>query len=235
MDPQSIPGSLRDYRCFLDLFARPLPRDSRPLDRSWGGWFSPADGRVVDSQVFEAEGALWIKGAPYGMAELLPGADLARYRGYQCTQIYLSPRDYHRYHAPCSMVVESAWTQKGDLLPVDPELVRPNHRVLIQNRRVILHCRDSQNRPFALLFVGAMNVGRMCFRFDSGLGLPPLVPGSRSFQPQPQLHAGEELGHFELGSTVVVVAPPDLKLALADDLLCQARNPFLQSTLPPSL
>ena len=135
IDRASIPGELKEYRSFLDLFTRPLPEGARPMpqDRSW---CSPSDGRLVASERVSSEGSWVIKGTPYSTRELLPGVDPATLQGYRAMQVYLAPRDYHRYHAPCDLRVDAATVQPGGLQPVDPTLIRRSMRVLLKNRRI---------------------------------------------------------------------------------------------------
>ncbi len=226
VDPQMVPGDLQDYPTFLAFFTRPLPPGQRPLpDRPC--WLAPADGRLVAISRICPEGSWVIKGTPYSTPELLPTADWQQYLDYYCLQIYLSPRDYHRFHAPCAMKVLRAVVEPGDLQPVDPALVRRSMRVLVTNRRILLHCEDAQGTPFALLFVGALNVGGMSFPFDHTLGQQPWVRTTHRYDPPPKLEAGEELGQFEFGSTIVLFAPPSLTPLLNLDQATQVRAPFL--------
>jgi len=228
IDRAMVPGELEDYPDFLSLFTRPLPPASRPL-AAGQEWLSPADGLLVAAPQVTAEGSWLIKGVPYSTEELLCGASARSFAGYRALQIYLAPRDYHRYHAPCDLHVEAAYQQPGDLQPVDPSLVRRSMRVLTRNRRVLLRCRSSeQGTPFALLFVGAFNVGGMRFCFDPTLGQAPLSAGPRRYDPAISCGRGEELGRFEFGSTVVLFAPPGLRPMVTEGERVWARKPLLE-------
>jgi len=229
IDPATVPGDLRDYRCFLDLFTRPLPEGARPLELD-GGWLSPADGRLVARERVTPEGSWLVKGTPYATHELLPDADPEALRGYQALQVYLAPRDYHRYHAPCALRVERATVAPGGLQPVDPGLVRRSMRVLERNRRVLLHCRAEDGTPLWLLYVGALNVGGMRFTFDDTLGRPPFTRATRSYDPQPRLAPGEEMGRFEFGSTVVLFAPASMRARARVGDRVQARGALLEAS-----
>jgi len=225
IDRAEVPGEWRDYGCFLEVFTRPLPEGSRPLPLG-EAWLSPADGVLIERSVVAPEGTWLVKGAPYEHEELLPGV-AGPLRGYQALQVYLAPSDYHRFHAPCSMEIVAAATRPGELLPVDPGVVGRSHRVLARNRRVVLHCRAADGAPFAMAFVAALNVGRMRFTFDDTLGALPMTAGLRRYDPPPRLAAGAEIGRFELGSTIVVVAPPGLRPLVEIGGRCRAREPLL--------
>jgi len=232
IDAATVPGDLHDYPTFLALFTRPLGPSARPLPES-SCWLSPADGRLVAHSTVTAEGSWVIKGTPYSTAELLPDGELDGLLGYQALQIYLSPKDYHRFHAPCDLQILRAVVEPGDLQPVDPSLIRRSMRVLVTNRRILLHCRTSDGTPFALMFVGALNVGGMTFPFDTTLGQGPWVRTSRIYDPRHRLAAGDEMGRFEFGSTVVVFAPPELRCLAELDGQTLARTPLLANPQGP--
>ncbi len=222
MDPATLPADLGQFKCFLDLFCRELPKGCRPLDEQ-NNWLAPSDGLIVADSTFSSEGSFLIKGCPYSAQELVPNRSHQMLHAYRAVQIYLAPRDYHRYHAPCDLTITSAESFPGDLQPVDPSLARRSLRVLAKNRRVLLNCRDAEGDWFALIFIGALNVGEMRFCFDPSLGLAPIFPGSRNYDPLPQLRRGQELGRFEFGSTVLMIVPPKLnaKFKLGDRTLAR--------------
>ncbi|TAH35984.1 MAG: phosphatidylserine decarboxylase [Planctomycetota bacterium] len=226
IERSEVPGDWTDYPRFLDLFARPLPEGARPLPLS-DAWLSPADGTVLDHSVVSSEGSWLIKGTPYSSEELLPGSDARALQGFQSVQIYLAPHNYHRFHAPCDLAVLEAVTAPGDLLPVDPRVVGRSHRVLARNRRVLLRCRSGDGAPLWLLFVGALNVGRMRFTFDATLGQEPIIAGRRRYDPPPWRQAGAEMGRFELGSTIVLFVPPGRRLLVGVGSPCRVREPLL--------
>ncbi len=221
IEAKDIPGDLRDYASFLDLFTRPLA-DYRPEIPSDETWLSPSDGLIVEHAKISPEGSWLIKGVPYSTAELLPNAGEATH--WQGIQIYLSPRDYHRYHAPCDMRVLSATALPGDLRPVDPKLMRRSYRIMATNRRVLLHCETLDGEAFALLYVGALNVGLMVFNFDETLGRDFSVKTTRAYDPPPVLKRGQEMGRFEFGSTILFFLSGDKKLLVPCQKACRVRE-----------
>lgn len=227
----SVPGEWEDYPTLLDVFTRPLPAGSRPLPADDGAWLAPADGRLVASALLTGEGSWVVKGTPYGTHELLPGASLDQLSGWRALQIYLAPHDYHRFHAPCDLRVLEAVTIPGGLQTVDPALLHRSWRVLTRNRRVLLHCAGPGGEPFAILFVGALNVGGMRFTFDATLGDGPWVASSRTYDPPAIVGRGEELGRFELGSTVVLFTHRSHPLLIAVGGECRARQPLLGAAI----
>lgn len=225
IDFAEVPGKWEDYACFLDVFTRPLPPDSRPIPLG-PTWLSPADGRIVADCSVTPEGSWLIKGTPYSTQELLPGLSARQLTGYRTIQIYLSPKDYHRFHVPCDLEILEAVSSEGGLQPVDPDLVRRSMRILVRNRRVLLHCQAKDGSRLSLLFVGALNVGQIRFTFDGSLGTEPFVSGHRHYQPPIHLSVGDELGRFELGSTVLVFTPPDRRPLMTVGNSCRALEPL---------
>lgn len=223
--PERVPGAWADYPRFLDLFTRPLPDGGLPP--ATDTWLSPAEGLVVDRSAVTSEGSWVIKGTPYSAAELLLDSLQCEAQGLQAVQIHLAPHNYHRFHAPCDLEVLAAATAPGDLLPVDPRVARRAHRILARNRRILVRAGPTGGGFLALLFVGALNVGRIRFTFDATLGAPPLVRGQRRYDPPPRLAAGEEMGRFELGSTIVLFAPAEFRLLVPPGQACQVRQPLL--------
>lgn len=209
IEGNTISGDLIQHKNFTSLFTRHLPENSRPIPEN-DDWLSPSDGVLVEHSSVTAELSLTLKGTPYSLRELLPFSPLENYYGYQALQIYLAPYNYHRFHAPCELNVISAITEPGDLQPVAPKLIRRSMRIIKKNRRIILHCKDKNNRSLALIYVGALNVGRMQFTFDKTLGQSFKQYSTREYDPPIKIARGDDMGCFEMGSTVVLLAPPEL-------------------------
>lgn len=222
----TIPCDLQEFATFLDLFTRKLPSGSRPIGED-EHWLSPADGCLIEHATVSPELSLILKGTPYSIDEILPGGRAEDYNGYQALQIYLAPYNYHRYHAPCDMQIVKAVTEPGDLQPVDPSLIRRSMRVMQTNRRILLHCLDKRQQPFALLYVGALNVGGMKFGFDDSLGASPWQHSVRTYDPPISLSKGADMGCFEMGSTIVLFAPPQLECRAQTGDFTAARQEIL--------
>lgn len=196
------------YESLNALFTRGL-RTPRPLDE---GFISPSDGEILQSgRSFWGEGelfALSIKGHTYSVGELLrDGFEREELEGgLDGVNIYLAPKDYHRYHAPCDLQILSATYTRGSLHSVAAKFVGKISNLYAKNERVSLRCKSGAS-VFWLVFVGAQNVGKMRFCFDEALQTN--AKNSHNFtRKYVNLHfkKGQELGHFELGSTIVILA-----------------------------
>ncbi len=80
--------------------------------------------------------------------------------------LYLSPKDYHRYHFPDRLKVKSVTHIPAKLYPVNFPLLRNKKNLFIENERVVVECRDENKRTFVMVLVGALNVGKMVLLFE---------------------------------------------------------------------
>jgi phosphatidylserine decarboxylase len=189
-DLGEMEGELTSFASLARFFQRPLRPGARPVADAALVW--PCDGRIVTSGPIEHGSIPQVKGSDYTVAELLQDDGLAAQlaSGSQAT-IYLAPGDYHRVHAPFSCRVQQVRAVPGTLFPVNPAAVRSIPLLFARNARHVFHCRLADGRPAAVVMVGAFNVG--------GTVVTCPVPGD--------LQAGDELGRFGFGSTVVVLLP----------------------------
>ena len=206
-----------DYACFNDFFTRALREGARPLADS--PFVSPVDGTVIDCVKLSGDTLLQVKGHPYS-ARALVGGDAAlveRFDGGEAISIYLSPKDYHRIHMPCSGRLRRMIHVPGSLYSVNPATVAGVPGLFARNERVVC-LFDSDFGPFVLTVVGAMVVGSMQTVWH-GLSNPPGSGTLRVWRYDDQdirLARGEEMGRFLLGSTVVMLFPKGALQARAD-------------------
>ena len=195
------------YESLNALFTRELKK-ARAVEN---GFVSPCDARVFEcGKAFEAgkeQLAFSIKGYTYSINELLRGAyekkELAK--GCEYVNLYLSPKDYHRYHAPCDTQILSATYTGGRLFSVNEKHLKRVANLYTQNERVVLKCK-SGDFLFWLVFVGAQNVGKMRFAFDKSIQTNAL--NTQNFTRKYDnlfVKKGDELGNFEFGSTIVII------------------------------
>jgi len=122
--------------------------------------------------------------------------------------IYLSPRDYHHYHAPCDLSVLQALYIPADLYSVAKKLLLKIPNLYVKNERVILKCKMRNGGILWMVFVGALNVGKMRFDFDARIQTNACTSRAEALYEYENLKfkKGDHLGNFELGSTIVLVA-----------------------------
>jgi len=205
-DPHEAELALDAYPSLGAFFVRRLKPGARPLDPATDALLSPCDGTLQAIGRVEEGALLQAKGQSYSLAELLgvEACDDALRSAWSAT-IYLSPRDYHRVHAPLAARLEAVRWIPGERRSVAPRVLARVPRVLATNERAVLELRAERARAW-LVMVGALNVGRIRV-----LGVEP---GRSTAQPL-AFERGAELARFEMGSTVVLVVPgarplPDL-------------------------
>lgn len=176
---------------------------------------SPADGRIEDFGPIEADGTLLVKGKPYAVAELLgdPG-EAARYLGGSYFIVYLSPRDYHRVHAPVAGRIVRMRYVPGTLYPVNSIGLDHVDRVFAQNERVAIVQEGPIHSEVTTVMVGAIGVGRIGLAFDDLETNRDLEASVKHYGASGLDRAkGDELGVFHLGSTAIVFTTPAARLA----------------------
>lgn len=207
------------FATFDEFFTRRLKPGMRPIEGGEETLVSPSDGRVEDLGPVERGALLRVKGQEYEVGELLGDpADAERFEGGSFVVVYLSPRDYHRVHAPVRGPVTTVRHVGGTLLPVNPFGVENYPRLFARNERVAIFQRSEAHGEIATILVGAIGVGRISVAFDptimTNVGRGPTTvryPESAA----PVLDRGDELGTFHLGSTVVVLTTAAHPLSFA--------------------
>ncbi len=157
------------YPTLNALFTRRLQK-ARDIESAQTQFISPCDSFITAQGVIEEHCALQIKGHTYRVNDLLGdycslAAKQKLEKGHYIN-FYLSPKDYHRYHVPIDMRIAKAVHIPGHLYPVNVTWLRKVEGLFCENERVILECYTEDAKLFYMVFVGALNVGKMCFTFD---------------------------------------------------------------------
>jgi phosphatidylserine decarboxylase len=206
VDFDEVPAPLESYASLQDFFTRALPPDRRPVDPAPDALVSPCDGSWGVSGTIHDGLALQLKGHPYRLAELLADAATARvYDGGQFATLYLSPRDYHRFHAPADLEIERAVHVPGSLWPVNRAGLEQVDALFTHNERICIHARSASG-PVCFVAVGATLVGKIHVCFDGALttNTRRREPSERRYS-ETRVARGAELGRFEFGSTIVLL------------------------------
>lgn len=198
------------YADFNAFFTRALRAGARPLAGDEGTVVSPVDGTMNLCGRLDANRLLQAKGHSYTLEALLAGAAprwASLFRDGSFATIYLAPYNYHRIHMPCSGRLAAAWYVPGRLFSVNTVASRLVAGLFARNERLVL-LFDGETGPFAVIFVGALNVGSMAtvWHGDVTPRRPrivtelPLPPEAQRFRGR-----GAEIGRFNMGSTVIVL------------------------------
>jgi phosphatidylserine decarboxylase len=167
---------------------------------------SPADGALQCTGPVQRGCRMVVKGKSYDVARLIASEQDARsYVGGQYAVVYLSPRDYHRVHAPADGGVVEVRSLDGDYFPVNAIGERWVRDLYVTNRRVVVVQESPTFGRITTVMVAAMVVGRITASMVPGRDVPM---GIHKFEPPYDVRRGDEIGAFHLGSTVVVLAGP---------------------------
>jgi phosphatidylserine decarboxylase len=205
---EAAQSDITAYRSFNDFFTRALKKGARPLADA--EWICPVDGAISQFGAIKSDQIFQAKGHHYSTTALVGGdAELAAKFENGCfATIYLSPRDYHRIHMPCTGRLLRMIHVPGDLFSVNPVTAQGVPGLFARNERVVC-VFDTSHGPMVLVLVGATIVGSMATTWH-GVVNPKRRGKLREWHYDKQdivLHKGEEMGRFLLGSTVVMLFP----------------------------
>eukprot|EP00929_Paragymnodinium_shiwhaense_P062265 TRINITY_DN31090_c0_g1_i1.p1 TRINITY_DN31090_c0_g1~~TRINITY_DN31090_c0_g1_i1.p1 ORF type:complete len:399 (-),score=62.63 TRINITY_DN31090_c0_g1_i1:256-1452(-) len=216
------------YETFNDFFCRQLVPCARPIAQLPRGLVSPVDAKLMKVGIVDGYSARveQVKGATYSVQGFL-GHDpterskLREGNTLRYAVLYLSPGKYHRFHAPCDVTFENARHISGEFFPLRSLLLENLQDLFCINERVVLSGRWNEGQMH-LGAVAAANVGNIFLSFDPKLhtnrdiqvldkDMDDKGVFAKRFPGGVAMKAGEEVGGFRLGSTVVLVfeASPD--------------------------
>lgn len=199
-------GVPEDYATLQDFFVRPLKAGMRPIDPAPEALVSPCDARVYTFGTLTADGQLPPEaGLPLDAHQLMGDPS---WGGGGFAVLYLSPKDYHRVHHPLDGEVQSARYLPGALWPVFPEATRRVPNLFAVNERVAVTVAHPTAGPVGVVLVGAYGVGRMSLSFDALVTNTGAAASAHVYNPPLPARRGEELGRFNLGSTVILITRP---------------------------
>lgn len=218
LDEAEIPAE--GFETFDAFFTRRLRPGARPIDPDPEALVSPADGRLEDFGPISPDGELVVKGSRYTVADLLGDArDAAPYEGGQYFIVYLSPRDYHRVHAPTCGDVQYVRYVPGTLFPVNGIGTQYVPQLFARNERLAIVQESKVHGRVTTIMVGAIGVGRIGLSFDELQTNSGHTAGVRRYDNASVVRAaGDELGVFHLGSTAVVLTTAQCRLSVEAEL-----------------
>ena len=210
-----------DYESFNQFFIRELKDNARKINENPTALCLPADGRVSQIGHIDDERLLQAKGHFFSLSDLLAGDEelVNTFKNGEFATIYLSPRDYHRVHMPCDATLRKMIYVPGDLFSVNPFLAEHVPNLFARNERVIC-VFDTAFGPMAQILVGATITASMSTVW-AGVINPPRTGEVKVWTYQGdnaiKLTKGQEMGAFQLGSTVINLFPAN-SVTLAEHL-----------------
>ncbi|QCU90380.1 archaetidylserine decarboxylase [Thiomicrorhabdus sediminis] len=201
---------IENYPHFNAFFTRALKPEARPIDDTPNSWVSPVDGLISQATAINGNKIIQAKCHDYTV-EALVGGDIEYAKQFtdgDAMVIYLSPKDYHRIHIPVDAKLLSMTYVPGDLFAVNPATVRQVEGLFARNERLVIRFENQQG-PFCLVMVGAIFVGSMETVWQGKI-TPEYQPTIQHWDYRGQnleYKKGDEIGRFNMGSTVVLLTP----------------------------
>jgi phosphatidylserine decarboxylase len=196
-----------EFRSLHDCFTRELKPGLRPPDPDPQVVVSPSDaiigahGAIEDTELFQ------IKGAGYSLLDLLGDPKLVEaHRNGRFVTLRLTSSMYHRFHAPADCRIEQVTFISGDTWNVNPIALKRIERLFCKNERAVIQSRLSSGEALTLVPVAAILVASIRLHFLN-IVLNAQTTGPTVFPCDVSLRKGDELGYFEHGSTIIVLAP----------------------------
>lgn len=216
---EALKSGADDFSSFNEFFTRELKPGARTIDPAADAFVSPVDGAVSQLGELLAGRILQAKGRTYSAHELLGGdtANAKRFHGGTFATIYLAPKDYHRIHMPCDGTLRTMIHVPGRLFSVNPATAGAVPDLFARNERVVC-IFDTAFGPMAMILVGAMIVASISTAWAGLVGSGDQkrtgdkitsIDYDGSTGIQLEYKKGDEMGRFHLGSTVILLAPPD--------------------------
>jgi phosphatidylserine decarboxylase len=190
-----------------DCFTRELKPGSRPVDPDPNVVVSPSDaiigahGTIKDGELYQ------IKGAPYSLIDLVADDKLVKaHRNGKFITLRLMSSMYHRFHAPYDCHIERVTLIHGDTWNVNPIALKRVERLFCKNERAVIETRSQNGDALTLVPVAAILVASIRLHFLD-LVLNAETRGPTVFPCDVNVKKGDELGWFEHGSTIIMLAP----------------------------
>ena len=198
-----------EYRNFNEFFTRKLLPDARSLDPDTESVLSPVDGILGESGNINNGVLIQAKGLEYRLADLLKDPERTKfYDGGVFITIYLAPYNYHRIHSMVSGEVREFCYIPGDLWTVSPLGLHHVPGLFARNERLITYFKTEKGEC-ALVKIGATVVGRIRVVYHDITSNRPGAAFQKIVLTSPfRVERGDEVGLFELGSTVICLFPP---------------------------
>ncbi len=210
-----------DYASFNEFFIRPLADDARKIDQNPTALCLPADGRISQLGHIDDNLLLQAKGHYFRLEDLLAGDQelVEAFKNGEFVTTYLSPRDYHRVHIPCDATLRKMIYVPGDLFSVNPFLAQHVPNLFARNERVIC-LFDTAFGSMVQILVGATITASISTAWAGVINLPrtgEVKTWTYTGDNAVSLYKGQEMGAFQLGSTVINLFQRD-QVVLADSL-----------------
>ena len=209
---------IEEYPSLGDFFVRRLKSGLRPVADSWA--VHPADSVITQAGVMTEGLLIQAKNKTYSLQNFTRDAQaLSKWGNGLFLTYYLCPTDYHRVHSPVTGKIQRVVHIPGALWPVNNWSTENIHELFSINERVLVEIQTDRGLV-GVMFVGATNVGQIILSFDQEIRGNQLLSSSifEKTYTNLSIKKGDELGMFRMGSTVVMIYPPEAFLVKAGEV-----------------
>ncbi|MCK5808194.1 phosphatidylserine decarboxylase [bacterium] len=201
-------GDAEDYDSLVNFFTRPLSPETRPQTPDNTKVLSPADGYLSIVDIADGDMTTQVKGVNYHLSDLVrKPSTLFEKKKHLVMTVYLSPANYHRYHAPLDGKATAFCHAKGPLYPVNKLSVANIPGLFVRNERGITQF-NTDGHEWYYVAVGATFVGSIIMKFKK------FMEGDYHFNKWEAIDEDvkqcDEVGRFKMGSTIILVLPLEM-------------------------
>ncbi|HNX25332.1 MAG TPA: archaetidylserine decarboxylase [Spirochaetota bacterium] len=189
------------------FFTRTLKSGSRKIDEDKKSVVAATDSRVDQYGDITDDNILQAKGVDYSLRDLIPSIEAEKFINGKYITLYLSPGDYHRIHSPVSGKITGFFNIPGKLYTVQEFMVKGFKGLFAVNERLITYI-ETDNGAVAVCKIGAINVGKISLSYDHSVTNKFFRNKNEKIYDEdkmPQVKKGDEIGIFNLGSTVIIL------------------------------
>jgi len=219
-----------EFKSLHDCFTRELRPGLRTADGDPQVVVSPSDG-IIGAHGTIRDGELYqIKGAPYSLLDLVgDGALVEQHKNGRFITLRLTSSMYHRFHAPYDCRISRVSFIHGDVWNVNPIALKRVERLFCKNERAVLQTRLSTGEALTLVPVAAILVASIRLHFLDVV-LNAETEGPVDVACDVSVRKGDELGWFEHGSTIIVLAPDHFEFCdgVSEGARIRAGQPLLR-------
>jgi phosphatidylserine decarboxylase len=195
------------YKNLNLFFTRKLKDGARKIDADKKSIVATTDSRVDEFGDINEDSILQAKGVDYSLRKLIPSREAEKFVNGKFITLYLSPGDYHRIHSPLSGEITGFFNIPGKLYPVQEFMVNGLKGLFSINERLITYIKTEKG-TVAVCKIGATNVGKISLSYNHSVTNKFFRRKNEYIyapDKRPQINKGDEIGTFNLGSTVIIL------------------------------
>ena len=216
LNEAEIPAS--GFKNLNMFFTRKLKSGARKIDDDKKSIVAATDSRVDEFGDINEDSILQAKGIAYSIHELIPSKESKKFINGKYITLYLSPGDYHRIHSPVSGEITGFFNIPGKLYTVQEFMVKGLKGLFAINERLITYI-ETDKGAVAVCKIGAINVGKITLSYDTAVTNKFFRRKNEhiyALDKRPRINRGDEIGAFNLCSTVIILFEKGVMKKFAD-------------------